>query len=135
MTKSFKCKNKSISSINETSKFHDLLAKFLEITKSTPVPPVSNHTVMHHIVTKGPTIAQRLRCLSLEKFHIAKLEFDNMQGICRISSSCWASPLHIIGDRVKTTENIFREKFLTNIPVVIFRIFLIDWLVVKYSVN
>ena len=56
------------------------------------------HNVTHCIITKGPPIASKVRRLSPDKLKIAKAEFEYMleQGICRPSSSCWSSPLHLV---------------------------------------
>lgn len=53
---------------------------------------------MHHIVTKGPPVAEPMRRLVPEKFRIAKAEFEEMlaSGICERSSSPWALLLHLV---------------------------------------
>lgn len=56
------------------------------------------HEVRHHIITKGPPVAERPRRLTPAKYAAAKLEFETMieQGICQPSSSQWASRLHLV---------------------------------------
>ncbi|KXJ73389.1 hypothetical protein RP20_CCG015975 [Aedes albopictus] len=54
--------------------------------------------VTHHIVTRGPPAASKARRMHPEKVKAAKEEFRVMcdLGICRPSSSSWASPLHCV---------------------------------------
>jgi Reverse transcriptase (RNA-dependent DNA polymerase) len=56
------------------------------------------HDVEHHLVTRGPPIASKFRCLDGEKLAAAKAEFQKMEsdGIVRRSTSPWASPLHMV---------------------------------------
>ena len=56
------------------------------------------HFVTHHIPTTGPPVASRPWRLPPEHLKIARQEFDRMLdlGIIRPSSSCWASPLHMV---------------------------------------
>lgn len=79
----------TIKSIVE--EFKDLTQPF-KVMDSRP-----KNVVQHHIVTTGPPVYAKARRLNTEKFDIAKKEFDYMvqQGICRPSSSQWASPLHM----------------------------------------
>lgn len=74
--------------------FHDMLANFREIL----VPSSIQHDVTHHIVTHGPPVASKARRMHPEKLKAAKEEFQAMceMGICRPSSSSWASPLHCV---------------------------------------
>ena len=57
-----------------------------------------SHGVEHHVVTIGPPVFAKARRLDAEKLEIAKKEFLSMEkaGICRRSSSPWASPLHMV---------------------------------------
>ncbi|CAB0015814.1 unnamed protein product [Nesidiocoris tenuis] len=59
----------------------------------SPIQP----KVFHHIVTTGPPCFARPRRLAPDKLRVAKDEFEYMlqMGICRPSSSPWASPLHL----------------------------------------
>lgn len=52
----------------------------------------------HHIVTTGPSVAERPRRLTPEKYAVAKREFEMVMalGICQPSTSQWASPLHLV---------------------------------------
>ena len=56
------------------------------------------HTVTHHIPTNGPPFASRPRRLPPERLKITRQEFNRMLalGIIHPSSSCWASPLHMV---------------------------------------
>ena len=50
------------------------------------------------ILTKGPPVSTRPRRLAPERLQIACQKFSHMMelGIIRPSSSCWASPLHMV---------------------------------------
>ena len=67
-------------------------------TPPTHPGPTSNQPVTHHISTNGPPVASRPQRLPPERLKIAHQEFDWMLalGIIRPSSSCWASPLHMV---------------------------------------
>ena len=86
-----------ISSIGRSTIFFNILSDFLEITNVTQDSKPQVQGVEHHIFTNGPPVAERARRLSSEKLAIAKTEFQVMLdlGICRPSSSPWASPFHM----------------------------------------
>lgn len=56
------------------------------------------HTITHHIVTKGPPVFARARCLAGSRYAIACREFEHMLelGIVRPSSSNYTSALHML---------------------------------------
>jgi hypothetical protein len=56
------------------------------------------HGVEHHIITTGWPVTSRFRWLDPEKYTAAKATFAKLdqQGIVRRSTSCWASPLHMV---------------------------------------
>lgn len=89
----------SVTIIARHSKYEELLRKYPEITQAAPMSAKTRkHTVVHHIITEGAPVAEKPRRLSPEKLRAAKEEFEYMleKGICRPSSSCWASPLHLV---------------------------------------
>ena len=88
----------SISTIKEDTPFRELLNEFVEITRPIRFLGATKHGVEHHIITKGPPIAERARRLTPEKFKIAKQDFEFMvsRGICQPSDSQWASPLLLV---------------------------------------
>lgn len=90
-------KQAAVATVQEECKIKELLRKYIEITRPTAFKKIIHH-VKHHIVTSGPPMAERPRRLTPEKYMAAKLEFEAMmaQGICRPSSSQWASPLHMV---------------------------------------
>lgn len=88
----------SINSLVLNSKFHGILAKFPNLAGATPLSPPVNHDVLHHIITSGPPVFERARRLAPAKLKAAKAEFQALveAGICRPSSSPWASPIHLV---------------------------------------
>ena len=78
--------------------FSELLGDFPSLLRPPPLDQPVAHGVTHHILTKGPPVSARPRRLAPERRHIARQEFDHMLelGIIRPSSSCWASPLHMV---------------------------------------
>ena len=56
------------------------------------------HDIIHHIHTDGPPVTARPRRLAPEKLQAARHELEHMleQGVIRLSSSQWASPLHMV---------------------------------------
>lgn len=89
-----------ITTIDYSSVYAHTLADFPEITSPMQVPSPSRE-VEHHIVTSGPPVSERPRRLSPEKLEVAKSEFQRLVelGICRPSSSPWASPIHIVAKK------------------------------------
>ncbi|XP_070171491.1 uncharacterized protein, partial [Polyergus mexicanus] len=88
----------SICTTFPDSPFHKILAEFPELTHFAPISTNKIHQIEHHIITKGPPIASTPRRLSPEKLKFTRDEFNLMveQGICRLSSSTWATPLHMV---------------------------------------
>lgn len=83
---------------NLNSVYADLLEEYKQITK-LPMPGSEISTaVVHQIITTGQPVYSRPRRLDPEKLEAARKEFDCLikAGICRPSSSCWASPLHMV---------------------------------------
>lgn len=78
--------------------FRKLLSEFKEVTLPTTMKTAVQHEVTHHIQTRGPPVASKCRRMAPDKVSAAKKEFQVMidLGICRPSSSCWASPLHCV---------------------------------------
>jgi hypothetical protein len=88
-----------LSTINLSGEYGDILNEFIELTTTTPRNQrVSQHTVAHHIITSGNSVADRPRRLSGEKLEAARSEIEHLldQGICRPSDSQWASPIHLV---------------------------------------
>lgn len=80
--------------------FSEILRKYPNINSPKELlflPPVSTG-VRHHIITKGPPVSCRPRRLSPAQLKVAKAQFQLFMqlGICRPSSSPWASPLHLV---------------------------------------
>ena len=77
--------------------FQSLLRKYPDILLPSNLAhlPQINHSAQHFIITEGPPVTARPRRLPPDRLKIAKDEFDTMLslGICRPSSSPWASPL------------------------------------------
>lgn len=88
----------SITTVDINHPFHELIAEFREITLPSTLQAETQHDVTHHIITKGPPVASKMRRMHPDKLKAAKEEFALMSelGICRPSSSSWASPLHCV---------------------------------------
>ncbi len=87
-----------IKSLENVSAYHRLVQQFPDILDLSSIKkPIKKHNVKHHIITNCPPIFSKPRRLNPEKLKIAKAEFDKMLelGICRLSNSPWASPLHV----------------------------------------
>ena len=88
------CDQSSVSLVNKDPRIEHLLAN---------IKPKANqvvfHNVEHHILTEHQRpIRSKPRRLNPENLKQAKAYFKEMvdAGICRISSSPWSSPLHIV---------------------------------------
>ncbi|GFS70353.1 retrovirus-related Pol polyprotein from transposon opus [Trichonephila clavipes] len=90
--------NSGIKVVNGNTKFHRLLAEFPSLVEATSAPRKLKHEVKHTIITRGPPVFSKPRRLHPDKLKVAKQEFQYLAdtGICRSSSSCWASPLHLV---------------------------------------
>lgn len=84
------------------SPYTALLHEFPTLVHPPPPDQPVKHTVTHHITTTGPPVAARPRRLPPERLRIARAEFNRMLqlGIIRQSSSCWASPLHMVPKKI-----------------------------------
>ena len=78
--------------------YRDLLVEFQEVLNHQGNLPPPLHGVEHHLPTTGRPVTARFRRLDPEKHQAAKAVFEKMerQGVIRRSSSCWASPLHMV---------------------------------------
>ncbi len=92
------CSVPRITTVAKTSSYHNLLAEYPELTKAPRPGSQISSSVVHHIYTTGPPVAETPRRLPPEKLKAAKAEIQYMleQGWCRPSSSPWASPLHLV---------------------------------------
>lgn len=88
----------SASLINPGCKYANLLLEFTKIVGTQNATPLEPHGVFHHIITTGPPVAERARRLAPEKLKAVKAQFKRYieDGICRPSSSPWASPIHLV---------------------------------------
>lgn len=91
-----------IVTIKQDCPVADLLKKYPEITRATPVGPIK-HSVRHYIETNGPPVFNRARRLAPDRLRAAReaIEYALQQGILRPSKSPWASPLHMVNQNGK----------------------------------
>lgn len=89
--------NCCVGSILPGSRFGCVFAEFPEVFGASLLAPSKSADVFHHILTTGPPVSERPRRLTPEKLKAAKREFKILveAGICRPSSSPWASPIHM----------------------------------------
>jgi hypothetical protein len=78
--------------------YRPLFSEFPDVVNPSGTFPPSKHGIEHHIITTGRPVTSKFRRLDSAKLLAAKLEFEQMEadGIIRRSSSCWASPLHMV---------------------------------------
>lgn len=98
VTSSVKFNHFSLSTIDETHMYHDVLSLYPSITKPMSFKETPPHNILHYIDTTGPPVYARARPLAPDRYAKVKEEFRIMQelGICRPSKSAWASPLHVV---------------------------------------
>lgn len=96
-----------ITLIAGNSLYNDILQKYSDILRPYPSDKQVQHDTVHRICTTGQPVFARPRRLHPDKLAIARKEFQYMldQGICRPSTSNWASPLHLVP---KPSGNDFR---------------------------
>jgi cleavage and polyadenylation specificity factor subunit 1 len=96
-----------ISTVNKILQYSDLLSQFMGVTTTSPSNYKPGTSVLQHIVTTGPPVAERPRRLTGEKLTFPEAEFDYMleRGIYRLPMGQPAS-LSIKGGGRK--ENLWR---------------------------
>lgn len=103
-----KCDIQSIKTVVGTTRYHDLLQEYPEITRPVGVIKDIKHNTKHYIqTTPGSPVACKPRRLAPDKLKGAKKEFETMLnlGIARPSKSPWSSPLHLVS---KNTTDAWR---------------------------
>ncbi|GFS98651.1 retrovirus-related Pol polyprotein from transposon 297 [Trichonephila clavipes] len=90
--------NSGIKAVNGNTQFHRLLAEFLSLVEAVSTPRKQKHEVKDTIITRGPPVFSKPLRLRPDNLNAAKQEFQFLvdTGICRPSSSCWASPIHLV---------------------------------------
>lgn len=88
----------SIKTFSAVSPYAELLAEYPSITRLAPPGTISKSSIVHRIETTGQPVYARPRRLPPDKLEAARTEFEHLMklGICRPSSSNWASPLHMV---------------------------------------
>ncbi|XP_076301738.1 uncharacterized protein LOC143219743 [Lasioglossum baleicum] len=88
----------SVNVLGPSSKYAHILARFPQVIGLEQPTPLESRGVFHYISTTGPLVAERARRLTADKLKATKAEFQHLiaAGICRPSSSPWASPIHLV---------------------------------------
>lgn len=88
----------SVKTFSKVSTYADLLSEYPTITRLAPPGTISRSSICHRIETTGQPVYARPRRLPPDKLEAARNEFQHLMklGICRPSSSNWASPLHMV---------------------------------------
>lgn len=68
----------TISAMDKTAKYYDILAQYPQITKPTLLTVGVRHNVEHHIITEGRPVYSKARQLDSKKLAQAKQEFQYM---------------------------------------------------------
>ncbi|XP_051170924.1 uncharacterized protein LOC127287845 [Leptopilina boulardi] len=93
------CTVPCVKTITGTSRYHELLQRYPEITRPDGAARTVQHSTRHHILTTpGPPVAQKPRRLAPDKLKIAKTDFATLVklGIAQPSKASWSSPLHMV---------------------------------------
>lgn len=88
-----------IKVITGTSSYHQLLAKYPDITRPDGRAPVTRHNTRHFIeTTPGPPVSCKARRLSPTRLRRARQKFDVMVqlGTARRGKGSWSAPLHMV---------------------------------------
>lgn len=87
-----------VSFLDKTSKYFVIFSQFPEIIGPSVNKFRTLGNVHHHIITDGSPVAEHARRLAPDKLKMVKEEFSYLmaQGVCRPSSSPWASPIHLV---------------------------------------
>lgn len=94
-----RCSTPSVKTVTVVLQYHELLARYPELTRPGGRPEVVKHATQHYIeTTLEPPVACRPRRLAPDRLIAAKREFQKMVeiGIARPSKSCLSSPLHLV---------------------------------------
>jgi hypothetical protein len=108
----------AITAVHEP-RISSLLQKYPNISRPPQYTEKPTHDIQHYIETEGRPVYQKLRRLDPNTKEIVRAKFqeDTDRGLCRPSSSQWASPLVIVKKKGKISRIAGNYRRLNSLTI------------------